>query len=172
MQIFHIATVADWEHARRTGTYTTSTLGRTLEQEGFIHAARREQVRGVFERYYQDCGQSLVLLMIDTARLDARWTEERVGDETYPHILGPLNVRAVTSAVPLDARGGTPSLTSMFLKDMAARMGLAVMVMVLVATGLIVGNAVRDGSGAVLGALAGLAVGLALVGVYYRFRRP
>ena len=39
MLIFHIATEADWDAARRSKQYTTSTLGRTLEQEGFIHAA-------------------------------------------------------------------------------------------------------------------------------------
>ena len=43
MRIFHIATAADWApHSARH--YTTSTRGRTLEQEGFIHASRREQV--------------------------------------------------------------------------------------------------------------------------------
>ena len=37
MQIFHIASASDWTAAQRSGTYTTSTRGRTLEQEGFIH---------------------------------------------------------------------------------------------------------------------------------------
>ena len=30
MRIFHIATLDDWKQAQETGTYTTSTYGRTL----------------------------------------------------------------------------------------------------------------------------------------------
>ena len=47
MRIFHIATVADWEQALASGGYTTSTRGRTLEQEGFLHASREDQTAGV-----------------------------------------------------------------------------------------------------------------------------
>ena len=51
-RIFHIATAADWSRTLETGAYTTSTVGRTLDEEGFIHASRRDQVQGVFDRYY------------------------------------------------------------------------------------------------------------------------
>ena len=37
--IYHIATTADWDRAGRDGEYTTSTRGRTLAEEGFIHAS-------------------------------------------------------------------------------------------------------------------------------------
>src|SRR5688572_550427 len=59
-RIFHIATAADWRRTLETGTYTTSTIGRTLEEEGFIHASRRDQVQGVFDRYYRGAGEHLV----------------------------------------------------------------------------------------------------------------
>src|SRR5260370_34366946 len=42
--IYHIAEAADREQALLDGQYTTSTRGRTLAEEGFIHAAPREQV--------------------------------------------------------------------------------------------------------------------------------
>jgi uncharacterized protein (DUF952 family) len=45
MRIFHIATLADWKQAAESGSYTTSTLGRTLAEEGFIHAARHDRCR-------------------------------------------------------------------------------------------------------------------------------
>ena len=32
-RIFHIAAAADWTAAQRSGTYTTSTLGRTLAED-------------------------------------------------------------------------------------------------------------------------------------------
>jgi uncharacterized protein (DUF952 family) len=132
-RIFHIATAADWRRTLDTGTYTTSTVGRTLEEEGFIHASRRDQVQGVFDRYYRGLGEHLVLLTIDPARLDAELLVEAVGDDTYPHIYGPLNRTAVIDASPLDRRGGVATLMSLWLTGMAVRMGIAVAVMVLVA---------------------------------------
>lgn len=107
MQIFHIATVADWERARESGAYTTSSLGRSLEDEGFLHAAHRQQLTGVFLRYYAAVSESLVLLTIDTDRLDVPWREDDVGEETFPHIYGPLSPDAVVDVQPLDKAGGT-----------------------------------------------------------------
>jgi hypothetical protein len=52
-RIFHIATQADWRTALDSGRYTTSTLGRSLAEEGFIHACRRNQVETVFDRFYR-----------------------------------------------------------------------------------------------------------------------
>ena len=102
MQIFHIATAADWAEAQRTGPYTTSTRGVTLEQEGFIHAARREQVRPVWRRFYADAGEPLVLLVIDPDRLGAEVRVEPVGADTYPHVYGPIEPAAVVEVRSLD----------------------------------------------------------------------
>ncbi len=107
MRIFHIATVADWDRARDTGHYTTSTVGRSLEDEGFLHASRHEQVAGVFERYYRDVCHPLVLLTIDTDLLDVPWREDPVGSESFPHVYGPLSPDAVVAVQPLDERGST-----------------------------------------------------------------
>ena len=62
--IYHAALPADWEAAQRTGLYTTSTRGRSLADEGFIHAAYESQVEGVANRFYADV-DALVLLAID-----------------------------------------------------------------------------------------------------------
>lgn len=132
-QIFHIATAADWRRTLETGTYTTSTVGRTLAEEGFIHASRRDQVQGVFDRYYRGLDEHLVLLAIDTARLDSEVRVEAVGDDTYPHVYGPINRTAVVDIAPLNRRGGTETLLSLWLAGMAVRMGIALVVMALVA---------------------------------------
>lgn len=133
-RIFHVATAADWRRTLETGTYTTSTVGRTLEEEGYIHASRRDQVQGVFDRYYGDLGEHLVLLTIDPARLtDAEVRVEAVGADTYPHVHGPINRSAVVDVAPLNRRGGTETLTSLWLTGMAVRMGIALLVMALVA---------------------------------------
>lgn len=110
MQIFHIAEATRWEAAQLAGSYAQSTLGQTLDEVGFIHAARAEQVEGVRERFYGDVTDPLVLLVIDTDRLTSPWQEDRVGDDTFPHIHGPLNLGAVVSALPL-AGTATPQAT-------------------------------------------------------------
>jgi uncharacterized protein (DUF952 family) len=105
MRIFHLATVEDWEAARRSGAYTTSSVGRTLEDEGFLHASHAHQVAGVFERYYRELDRPLVLLTIDTDLLVVPWREDEVGDQTFPHIYGPLSPQAVVDVRPLDGNG-------------------------------------------------------------------
>ena len=104
MRIFHVATRSDWESARASGSYTTSTLGRTLAEEGFIHASRVEQWQGVLERFYAGVTEPLVLLVIETELLTSPVVEE-VPDgatETFPHVYGPINTSAVVQTVPLD----------------------------------------------------------------------
>jgi uncharacterized protein (DUF427 family)/uncharacterized protein (DUF952 family) len=102
MRIFHVATEADWRRALETGAYTTSTRGRTLAQEGFIHASRREQVGGVLSTFYADVDEPLVVLEIETDLLDVPWREETVeGGETFPHVYGVLRPPAVVGWRPV-----------------------------------------------------------------------
>ena len=98
MRIFHIATAADWAEARQSGSYTTSTRGRSLAEEGFIHASRADQWEGVRERFYADVEEPLVLLEVDTDLLDVPWVEEPPAPgvaETFPHVYGPVRREAV-----------------------------------------------------------------------------
>lgn len=170
-RIFHIATRADWQEATRSGVYTTSTLGRSLEQEGYIHASRRDQVRGVFDRVYRGAREPLVLLTIATERLDAEVREEPFSGETYPHILGPLNRSAVVAVTPLDRHGGSQSMARLFALEMARRMGLAIAVMLTAVVGSVIADAVwASPSAPLVGALAGLLVGVLGVALAVRAR--
>ncbi|MEU7984767.1 DUF952 domain-containing protein [Streptosporangium canum] len=99
MTILHLALATDWEAAQTAGEYRVSTLGRTLEQEGFIHAcADHTQLQGVIHRFYRDVDQALVLLTIDPAGLDVRMETPADSTETFPHIYQPLPLHAVVSA--------------------------------------------------------------------------
>jgi uncharacterized protein (DUF952 family) len=115
-----------------SGTYATSTVGRTLEEEGFIHTSRRDQVQGVFDRYYAGLREDLVLLTIDPTRLESELRIDPVGDDTYPHVYGPINRRAVVEVAPLNRRGGTETLMSLWVRGMAVRMGIALVAMAVV----------------------------------------
>ncbi|MGJ6967240.1 DUF952 domain-containing protein [Streptosporangium sp. G11] len=107
MTILHLALASDWDAARQTGEYRVSTIGRSLDDVGFIHAcADHEQLRGVVKRFYRDVGAPLVLLDVDPTGLDVRM-EEAPGDppEVFPHIYGPLPVSAVISVLPFTPPG-------------------------------------------------------------------
>lgn len=95
MEIYHLALASDWEEAKLSGGYTTSTLGRTLAEEGFIHASRAEQVEPTRRRFYGDVTEPLLLLVIDTDLLTCPWREDPAGDDTFPHLYGPPNADAV-----------------------------------------------------------------------------
>lgn len=105
MRIFHIATASDWQAAQESGTYTTSTLGRTLAEEGFIHASRSDQWEGVRAAFYADVVEPLVLLEIETDLLDVPVVEEVPApgmSETFPHVYGAIPATAVVDVRPLE----------------------------------------------------------------------
>lgn len=95
--IFHLALPEDWAAAFETGEYAMSTRGRTLDEEGFIHASTLKQTESTANRFYADVEQ-LVLLRIDPAKVphEIRWEPPAPGvDELFPHIYGPLPIGAV-----------------------------------------------------------------------------
>ncbi|MEU9833996.1 DUF952 domain-containing protein [Streptosporangium sp. NPDC048047] len=101
MTILHLALAADWDAARQAGEYRVSTLGRTLEEEGFIHACADEaQLHAVARRYYRDVTGPLLLLTIDPTGLDVRLEIPAGAEEAFPHLYGPLPLTAVVSAAP------------------------------------------------------------------------
>jgi uncharacterized protein (DUF952 family) len=103
--IYHIAEAADWEQAQRDGQYTMSTRGRTLAEEGFIHASTASQVALVANAFYQ-AEPDLLLLVIDTGRVGPELRYEQVPGQPdpYPHIYGPLNLDAILETRPFPPR--------------------------------------------------------------------
>ncbi len=100
MRIYHVATLADWQRAKEDGSYTTSTYGASLDDVGFIHAARVEQVAGVVAAHYAGVAEPILLLEIETDLLDVPWREDDVDGERFPHIYGPLSTQAVVGFHP------------------------------------------------------------------------
>jgi uncharacterized protein (DUF952 family) len=103
MHIFHIAYETDWQKAVQTGEYRISTRGRTLEQQGFIHASGAEQVAPVANLIYGSDEAALVVLVIDVDRLQPEIRYEFVpgSDAPFPHIYGAINADAVVDTLPL-----------------------------------------------------------------------
>ena len=174
MRIFHLALRSEWETARRAGSYTTSTLGRSLAEEGFVHASRGDQWQGVRDRYYSDVTEPLVLLVIDTDRLASPVVEETPpgASESFPHVYGPVNTDAVVQVVPLDPAGDPPaeSFSSLFLRELMLNAVLGLGLVLLVAGCALAGRALVPEWGALLGTVAGLLVGAPAVLLVHRRR--
>lgn len=90
--IYRIAELADWLNALATGVF----VSQDLEQEGFIHFSERSQVQGVFNRYYSE-KRELVLLAVDENLLPLPVKRENTsrGKELFPHVYGPVPIAAV-----------------------------------------------------------------------------
>lgn len=97
--IYHIATPEDWNRSAGTGEYFPSGY----PAEGFIHASKSEQVRGVVSRYYKN-QKGLILLEIDESKLASPVRYEvSTAQEEYPHIYGPIQRSAVVTVMPLES---------------------------------------------------------------------
>jgi uncharacterized protein (DUF952 family) len=95
--VFHIARAADWHAAQEAGEYRVSTLGRSLDEVGFIHASFAEQVPLVAAAVFGEVTEPLVLLAIDEGKLKAQVIVEHVpaAAQAFPHIYGPIPIDAV-----------------------------------------------------------------------------
>jgi uncharacterized protein (DUF952 family) len=99
--IYHLALRDEWSEALESGAgYRRSTLGRSLDDEGFIHCSFATQVQMIADLVYRG-RHDVVLLVIDPSRVRSEVRVENLdgGEELFPHIYGPLPVDAVVRAV-------------------------------------------------------------------------
>ena len=110
-RIHHVTSPDAWERALAEGTFTESTLGRSLEEEGFIHCCDPAQLDAVLTNFYAGVTHDLVLLTIDPELLESRLVREVGNPETaeqFPHVYGPINPSAVVETRLLTPPHGTP----------------------------------------------------------------
>ncbi|HTU32110.1 MAG TPA: DUF952 domain-containing protein [Solirubrobacteraceae bacterium] len=102
--LFHIATREDWERALESGSYRISTLGKRLDEVGYIHLCFAHQLQPVADRWYRGT-DDLVLLELDPDRLSGPVRVEAVADraERFPHLYGEITPAAVLKARPFGA---------------------------------------------------------------------
>jgi len=119
MRIYHLALAPEWEAARAAGEpYRRSTLGVSLEEEGFVHCSFPEQVAATAERFYAG-RDDVVVLVLDPERLTSPLVVEAPagagpGAEEFPHVYGPLDLAAVLDVVPAPlGPAGVPSVPSL-----------------------------------------------------------
>jgi glutathione S-transferase len=96
-EVYHLVLPSLWQ-ARSDEPYRADSL----QREGFIHCSYVHQVAASANRFYATAAELLVLT-ISPARLTSPLKAEAAGSgELFPHVYGPINRDAVTSARPLD----------------------------------------------------------------------
>ena len=99
--IYHITSEDEWKGALAVGEYKS----KDFETEAFNHCSYAHQLIEVADRLFG--GRSdLVLLVIDPSKLSCKVVDENLlgGAELYPHVYGPLPLRAVSKVIPFPSK--------------------------------------------------------------------
>ncbi|CCV03136.1 conserved hypothetical protein [Mesorhizobium metallidurans STM 2683] len=96
--IYKIVPEALWREAERNGSFTGAPIDLA---DGFIHFSTAVQARETAAKHF--AGQTgLLLVAIDAARLgEALKYEVSRGGALFPHLYGPLDLKAVVRVRPL-----------------------------------------------------------------------
>ena len=101
--IFKIIDVNEWQKVREIGTYSGSL--KDIE-DGFIHFSGEDQVKGTLEKYYSK-QKNLVLLKVETLKLDHLIWEQASDGNMFPHLYSSLDLSNVVDEfeITLDNNG-------------------------------------------------------------------
>ena len=101
--IFKIIDVNEWQKIREIGTYSGSL--KDIE-DGFIHFSGEDQVKGTLEKYYSK-QKNLVLLKVETLKLDNLIWEQASDGNMFPHLYSSLDLSNVVDEfqITLDNNG-------------------------------------------------------------------
>ena len=101
--IFKIIDVNEWQKVREIGTYSGSL--KDIE-DGFIHFSGEDQVKGTLEKYYSK-QENLILLKVETLKLDHLIWEQASDGNMFPHLYSSLDLSNVVDEfeITLDNNG-------------------------------------------------------------------
>ena len=89
--IFKIVDIDEWKKAKDSGTYSGSSKD---TEDGFIHFSGEDQVKGTLEKYYSK-QENLVLLKVETLKLDHLIWEQASDGSMFPHLYSALDLTNV-----------------------------------------------------------------------------
>ncbi|MDC0124982.1 DUF952 domain-containing protein [Candidatus Pelagibacter sp.] len=89
--IFKIIDVKEWQKVRQSETY----LGSSKDiEDGYIHFSGEDQVKETLEKYYSK-QENLVLLRVETLKLDHLIWEQASDGNMFPHLYSSLDLSNV-----------------------------------------------------------------------------
>jgi uncharacterized protein (DUF952 family) len=101
--VYKISTKSEWQEIKSKGQWIGSK--KDLE-DGYIHFSGDDQVAGTLKKFYQN-QKNLILLKIDTLKLDHLVWEQASDGTMFPHLYSPLNISNVVDDfdITLDDEG-------------------------------------------------------------------
>ena len=89
--IFKIIDKNEWQKVKDSGTY----LGSSSDlKDGYIHFSGEDQVKGTLKKFF-DNQKNLILLKVDTLKLDHLLWEQASDGNMFPHLYSSLEVSSV-----------------------------------------------------------------------------
>ena len=89
--IFKIIKLDEWQKVKQLKTY----LGSSKDiEDGYIHFSGEDQVKGTLEKYYSK-QENLVLLKVETLKLDHLIWEQASDGNMFPHLYSSLDLSNV-----------------------------------------------------------------------------
>ena len=89
--IFKIIDLDEWQKIKQSETY----LGSSKDiEDGYIHFSGEDQVKGTLEKYYSK-QENLVLLKVETLKLDHLIWEQASDGNMFPHLYSSLDLSNV-----------------------------------------------------------------------------
>ena len=98
--IFKIIHKDEWQKVKESGAYSGSSKD---IKDGFIHFSAEEQVKGTLEKYYSK-QINLVLLKVETLKLDHLIWEQASDGNMFPHLYSSLDLSNVVSEFKISLR--------------------------------------------------------------------
>ena len=89
--IFKIIDLDEWQNVKQSETY----LGSSKDiEDGYIHFSGEDQVKGTLEKYYSK-QENLILLKVETLKLDHLIWEQASDGNMFPHLYSSLDLSNV-----------------------------------------------------------------------------
>ena len=89
--IFKIIDLDEWQKVKQLATY----LGSSKDiEDGYIHFSGDDQIKGTLEKYYSK-QENLILLKVETLKLDHLIWEQASDGNMFPHLYSSLDLSNV-----------------------------------------------------------------------------
>ena len=89
--VYKICTKSEWEEVKNKGQL--KGFKKDLE-DGYIHFSGEEQVEGTLKKFYSN-QKDLILLKVDTLKLDHLLWEQASDGNMFPHLYSSLDISNV-----------------------------------------------------------------------------
>ena len=95
--VYKICTKSEWEKIKYKGQLIGSE--KDLE-DGYIHFSGEDQIKGTLKKFYSN-QKDLILLKVDTLKLDHLLWEQASDGNMFPHLYSSLEISNVVNEIEI-----------------------------------------------------------------------